>query len=42
MVGAHSRTSNTDTKPLIYGLFQKGRVLAQDGDQNVTAAVKSL
>ena len=31
MVGAHSRTSNTDTKLLIYGLFQKGRVLAQDG-----------
>ena len=30
MVGAHSRTSNTDTKLLIYGLFQKGRVLAQD------------
>ena len=24
---------NTDTKLLIYGLFQKGRVLAQDGDQ---------
>ena len=23
--------ANTDTKPLIYGLFQKGRVLAQDG-----------
>ena len=22
---------NTDTKLLIYGLFQKGRVLAQDG-----------
>ncbi len=30
--GAHSRTSNTDTKLLIYGLFQKGRVLAQDGE----------
>ena len=30
--GAHSRTSNTDTKLLIYGLFQKGRVLAQDAD----------
>ena len=29
--GAHSRISNTDTKLLIYGLFQKGRVLAQDG-----------
>ena len=24
--------TNTDTKLLIYGLFQKGRVLAQDGD----------
>ena len=23
--------ANTDTKMLIYGLFQKGRVLAQDG-----------
>ena len=23
--------ANTDTKLLIYGLFQKGRVLAQDG-----------
>ena len=26
---------NTDTKLLIYGLFQKGRVLAQDEDQRV-------
>ena len=25
--------ANTDTKLLIYGLFQKGRVLAQDGLQ---------
>ena len=25
--------ANTDTKLLIYGLFQKGRVLAQDGDE---------
>ena len=25
--------ANTDTKLLIYGLFQKGRVLAQDGEQ---------
>ena len=24
--------ANTDTKLLIYGLFQEGRVLAQDGD----------
>ena len=23
--------ANTDTKPVIYGLFRKGRVLAQDG-----------
>ncbi len=27
--------ANTDTKLLIYGLFQKGRVLAQDGEQRV-------
>ena len=27
--------ANTDTKLLIYGLFQKGRVLAQDGIENV-------
>ena len=26
--------ANTDTKLLIYGLFQKGRVLAQDGKVN--------
>ncbi len=26
--------ANTDTKLLIYGLFQKGRVLAQDGGQH--------
>ena len=25
--------ANTDTKLLIYGLFQKGRVLAQDGEE---------
>ena len=25
--------ANTDTKLLIYGLFQKGRVLAQDGQR---------
>ena len=34
--------ANTDTKLLIYGLFQKGRVLAQDGmtqvARNVTMA----
>ena len=33
--GAHSRISNTDTKLLIYGLVQKGRVLAQDGNFEV-------
>ena len=27
--------ANTDTKLLIYGLFQKGRVLAQDGVEPV-------
>ena len=27
--------ANTDTKLLIYGLFQKGRVLAQDGMKQV-------
>ena len=27
--------ANTDTKLLIYGLFQKGRVLAQDGGPSV-------
>ena len=31
--------ANTDTKLLIYGLFQKGRVLAQDG---VTAPTRGL
>ena len=29
--------ANTDTKLLIYGLFQKGRVLAQDGEGSVPA-----
>ena len=28
---AFGPVANTDTKLLIYGLFQKGRVLAQDG-----------
>ena len=28
--------ANTDTKLLIYGLFQKGRVLAQDGEEVIT------
>ena len=27
--------ANTDTKLLIYGLFQKGRVLAQDGVESI-------
>ncbi len=30
---ALSPVANTDTKLLIYGLFQKGRVLAQDGNE---------
>ena len=29
--------ANTDTKLLIYGLFQKGRVLAQDGITSSTS-----
>ena len=33
--------ANTDTKLLIYGLFQKVRVLAQDGVQAVGATVES-
>ena len=31
--------ANTDTKLLIYGLFQKGRVLAQDGVGDTTEFV---
>ena len=31
---------NTDTKLLIYGLFQKGRVLAQDGMEETLTVVK--
>ena len=31
--------ANTDTKLLIYGLFQKGRVLAQDGSVDMTLPV---
>ena len=31
--------ANTDTKLLIYGLFQKGRVLAQDGVGQSNASV---
>ena len=31
--------ANTDTKLLIYGLFQKGRVLAQDGEGDATLCV---
>ena len=33
--------ANTDTKLLIYGLFQKGRVLAQDGDAYTSPTVNS-
>ena len=33
--------ANTDTKLLIYGLFQKGRVLAQDGGVHVLAGASS-
>ena len=33
--------ANTDTKLLIYGLFQKGRVLAQDGIHATTKAIQS-
>ena len=39
---AHSRTSNTDTKLLIYGLFQKGRVLAQDGSTSSTIITRGI
>ncbi len=31
--------ANTDTKLLIYGLFQKGRVLAQDDDASTATNV---
>ena len=31
--------ANTDTKLLIYGLFQKGRVLAQDGVERLVWAL---
>ena len=34
--------ANTDTKFLIYGLFQKGRVLAQDGVKRREKAKSSL
>ena len=32
--------ANTDTKLLIYGLFQKGRVLAQDGVRSAVEGAK--
>ena len=32
--------ANTDTKLLIYGLFQKGRVLAQDGIESFWSMLK--
>ena len=34
--------ANTDTKLLIYGLFQKGRVLAQDGMRYATWTLNAL
>ena len=34
--------ANTDTKLLIYGLFQKGRVLAQDGTGLIYRSKMSL
>ena len=34
--------ANTDTKLLIYGLFQKGRVLAQDGQRPQRRPVHTL
>ena len=33
--------ANTDTKLLIYGLFQKGRVLAQDGNPDLAVGEES-
>ena len=33
--------ANTDTKFLIYGLFQKGRVLAQDGEKQIGRAYRA-
>ena len=39
---ALSPVANTDTKLLIYGLFQKGRVLAQDGNIFPAIAVGRL
>ena len=37
---ALSPVPNTDTKLLIYSLFQKGRVLAQDGEQRVLSRAR--
>ena len=34
--------ANTDTKLLIYGLFQKGRVLAQDGIAKLHCSTDSI
>ena len=34
--------ANTDTKLLIYGLFQKGRVLAQDGISRSSKGARSI
>ena len=35
-----SANTDTDTKLLIYGLFQKGRVLAQDGVRSAVEGAK--
>ena len=40
--GALGPVANTDTKLLIYGLFQKGRVLAQDGVMTPKSGVMFL
>ena len=39
-----ARSQNTDAKLLIYGLFQKGRVLAQDevDERSITARMERL
>ncbi len=34
--------ANTDTKLLIYGLFQKGRVLAQDEVERTSSTVRGF
>ena len=34
--------ANTDTKLLIYGLFRKGRVLAQDAIENLNGTIRRV